>query len=54
MLHRHGVNEIPIGQFERVAIARALVVEPEVMLGAEVGAGVESQTSRQILALLRE
>ncbi len=48
------VNAISVGQRQRVAIARALVMEPEVMLGDEITASLDSHTSRKIYALLRE
>ncbi len=41
------------GQQQRVAIARALVMRPTLVLGDEPTGAVDSETSRQILDLMR-
>ena len=47
------INAVSMGQRQRIAIARALVVEPEVVLGDEITASLDSHSSRLIYALLR-
>ena len=47
------INAVSMGQRQRIAIARALVVEPEVVLGDEITASLDSHSSRRIYALLR-
>src|SRR5919198_244052 len=51
---RHRPDQLSGGQQQRVAIARALINSPTVVLGDEPTGAVDSQTSDELIGLMRQ
>ena len=51
---QHYPNEMSGGQKQRVAIARALITKPQLILADEPTGALDSKTSKDVMALLKE